>query len=334
MRSFAGLLGAGLLATVLAGCATPQVAPAGGQPGTPHLEPHHAVMADGYRLPYSVWRPAGPPRAVVLALHGLNDYRHAYATVGPYLAGRGIVVYAYDQRGFGATEGRGLWHGTDKLVDDMRTLSRLLRRRHPGLPLYLLGESMGAAVLLAAQGDGQATVPADGMILTAPAVWARETMPFYQRYLLWLVAHTFPHRTFTGKGLKVTASDNIDMLRAQGRDPLVIKATRADVLWGLTNLMDRALAAAPKLHLPTLILYGERDEIIPKKPACRLLTDLTSSGNGYWQAVLYPRGYHMLTRDLQAERVLNDIVRWVLAPVKTTPRPAAGRAAAIERFCG
>ena len=66
-------------------------------------------MADGYLLPLSVWRPPDDVavRAVVLALHGLNDYRQAFAAVGPYLAAHGIVTYAYDQRGFGETQAAG-----------------------------------------------------------------------------------------------------------------------------------------------------------------------------------------------------------------------------------
>src|SRR3569832_1727479 len=73
-------------ALLLVGCATPYVRPSGPETVTPTLYADRAVMAEGYVLPLSVWRPpAGVPvRAVVLALHGLNDYRHAYAEVGPY----------------------------------------------------------------------------------------------------------------------------------------------------------------------------------------------------------------------------------------------------------
>ena len=120
-------------------------------------------MPDGYRLPVSVWRPHDdiPVRAVVLALHGLNDYRNAFAAVGPALAAHGIVTYAYDQRGFGETQAAGIWHGGWRLAQDMRAMAKLLRSAYPGQPLYALGESLGGAVLL---GTLQQTPPAiDGM---------------------------------------------------------------------------------------------------------------------------------------------------------------------------
>lgn len=96
----------------LAGCATPLVQQRGERLTTPRLEADRVVATDGAALPLSVWRPQGTPRAVVLALHGFNDYRLAFAEVGPFLAARDIATYAYDQRGFGATEQRGIWPGT------------------------------------------------------------------------------------------------------------------------------------------------------------------------------------------------------------------------------
>jgi predicted alpha/beta-fold hydrolase len=116
----------------------------------PSLEAERAVMEDGYELPVVRWAPEGEIKAVALALHGFNDYRRAFATVGPELAEQGILTIAYDQRGFGNTEGRGHWAGTERMVRDARTMSALIRARHPDLPLYLVGESMGGAVTMTA----------------------------------------------------------------------------------------------------------------------------------------------------------------------------------------
>ena len=96
---------------------------------------------------------------------------------------------------------------------------------------------MGGAVIMAALTSNNPPM-AEGAILVAPAVWGRVTMPFYQRWLLGLAARTLPWLKLSGKGLGIQASDNIEMLRTLGRDPLVIKETRIDTLWGLVNLMD------------------------------------------------------------------------------------------------
>ena len=170
-----------LAALLLNACSAPRFqedSPRTVQP--PRLGVDHARMADGYRLPLARWLPSGAPRAVVLALHGFNDYHRAFAGLGPALAARGMAVYAYDQRGFGATASRGRWPGSGRLVEDARSMAKLLKQRHEGLPLYLLGESMGGAVAMTLLG-GDDPPPVAGAVLIAPAVWARETMPLYQR---------------------------------------------------------------------------------------------------------------------------------------------------------
>jgi len=302
---------AALVVPVLLSCA-PTTRLAGPDVAAPILTGDSFLTRDGTRLPLKSWIPkAGRPEAVIIALHGFNDYSNFFAGPGAYLAGRGIASYAYDQRGFGAAPGRGFWPGTTALIHDLLTLNGLVHRRHPGLPVYLLGESMGGAVVMVAAASDRAARNVDGVILSAPAVWGRVTMPWYQTAALWLSAHTVPGLTLTGQGLNIVPSDNIDMLRALGRDPLVIKETRIDTLYGLTGLMDAALAASSKLSLPSLILYGEHDEIIPREPTDRMLASLPSGGKYRHRVVLYKNGYHMLLRDLEAKKVWSDIADWV-----------------------
>ncbi len=295
---------------LLCACAKPYVQPDGRTGTTPALHETYAVMDDGYRLPLTRWVPEGDCRVQVLALHGLNDYRNAFATTGDFLAAQGVTVLAYDQRGFGESDGFGLWHGSERMVRDLRLMVTLLNTENPGCPLYVLGESMGGAVTLAALDSIESDI--EGVILVAPAVWSRDSMPFYQRLALWLAVHTVPGKQFTGQGLDIKPSDNIEMLRALGRDPQVIKATRVDVLYGVSNLMDQAATVSPGQVNDALLLYGMHDEIIPKTPTCRLLTNLTDTPAKHWKIILYENGYHMLTRDLQAESVLRDIADWLL----------------------
>jgi alpha-beta hydrolase superfamily lysophospholipase len=75
--------------------------------------------------------------------------------------------------------------------------------------------------------------------------------------------------------------------------------------------MDAALLSSPRLTMPALVLYGERDEIIPAQPLCEMLADLPVRHPQSWRLVLYPEGYHMLSRDLQASVVLDDMVAWL-----------------------
>ena len=108
---------------------------------------------------------------------------------------------------------------------------------------------MGAAVVMAAMASG-AALDADGVILTAPAVWGGDQLNPLYRATLWLVARVAPGLKLTGRSLGVMASDNLEALRALSADPLFIKETRVDAIAGLVELMDTAYAAAGALPGP------------------------------------------------------------------------------------
>ena len=317
----------------LAGACAPRVYPPGEPVAVPLFAEDRFHMADRAELPLRVWRPAEEPRAAILALHGFNDYSKAFESPANILTEAGYLVYAYDQRGFGDAPNRGGWPGVAGLVGDLRTASALVRARHPELPLVLLGESMGGAVIMAAMaqdadagpaGAGPANgaaLNADAAILSAPAVWARETMPAWQRVGLEIVGHAIPLMQFTGRGLNKTPSDNIDMLRKLSRDEKVIKWTRVDAIYGLVNLMDAAYAAAPALRGNVLILMGRREDIIPPEAMAAFERRLPPAECGL-RLAQYDSGFHMLLRDLKAERALGDIAAWIADPKAPLPSGA------------
>lgn len=313
---------------LLAAACAPRFVPAGPTIEPPRLESGHWVTADGLQLPLRSWLPEGPPRAVILALHGFNDYSAAFEEPGAWWAERAIATYAYDQRGFGGAPHRGLWAGSETMSADLVTFAALIRARHPGRPLYILGESMGGAVTMVAFAENP-EFRVDGVVLAAPAVWARATMPGYQRIALEIVAHLMPWGHLTGEAANIQASDNIEMLRALGRDPLVIKRTRVDAVYGLTDLMDRALTSADRISVPLLLLYGERDEVIPKEPTLLAWDGLPAKANGRQRLALYQDGWHMLLRDLKAETVLEDVAAWIADPTAPLPSGADLRARAV-----
>ncbi|MGB9080171.1 MAG: lysophospholipase [Desulfuromonadaceae bacterium] len=306
IRTFVISAATALVLLVGAAC-SPVVNYPGKQVAEPGIRNDSFAAGDGALLPLRSWLPKDlPVKAVIVGLHGFNDYSNSFTSPGNYLSRHGIACYAYDQRGFGGAPGRGLWSGIAAYTDDLSCFVREIRARHPGVPLYVLGESMGGAVTIAAM-TGSNPPDVDGVILVAPAVWGRETMPWYQRWLLAVTSHTLPWLEVTAKWVRVTPSDNTEMLRALRRDPLVIRSTRIDSLYGLTNLMDEALSQAGKLRIPALVQYGEHDQVIPKEPTFRMLDKVPPST----RKAFYENGYHMLLRDLQGEKPLADITAWI-----------------------
>lgn len=327
--ALAGRVGALLVAfALLAGCAG-TYQPMGPPTRPPSLATSAVTTPDGVRLPVRSWLPEeAPPRAVILALHGFNDYANAFAAPGAWLAARGVAVYAYDQRGFGASVRPGIWPGTETLVADLHVMAELVHRRHPDTPLYLLGESMGGAVLITAltrpPPAGLAPLDPDGAILVAPATWGGGTLNPLYRLVLWLAAHTVPGLELRPpQGLDIQPSDNVEMLRALSRDPLVIKATRVDALRGLVGLMDEAAAGVRDLDVPALVMYGRHEQVLPRPAVERTLTELRARPPDRRPVIaIYPDGYHMLLRDRQAQVVYRDILAWIENPGAPLPSGA------------
>jgi alpha-beta hydrolase superfamily lysophospholipase len=309
---------------VLSGC-MPAAYPPGAKIRDARLGDGYFLTEDGAKLPLRRWLPKIEPQATLIALHGFNDYSRFFQKPGEYFSSQGIACFAYDQRGFGAAPQRGMWAGGTAYTHDLHVLVNLVRQRYPERPVYLLGESMGGAVVITAMNETDMP-PVDGIILAAPAVWARETMPWYQTGLLWTLAHTMPWLTLTGEGVEVHPSDNIEMLRALGRDPLVIKETRVDAIYGLADLMDAAFDGATSLRGNTLMLYGEKDDIIPKEPTYAFLKQFLAAGVEDKTVAFYPQGYHMLLRDLQAPKLWQDIAAWIGARAPKLPSGADDRA--------
>ena len=294
-----------LVGLVLTGCG-PRIQDYGVSSVAPHFVADALIAPDGARLPMRAWPAAGRPKAVIIALHGFNDYSQAFNGPAPWWANQGLTVYAYDQRGFGSAPEPGIWAGVGGLIKDVRAAIVAVRQRHRGVPIYLVGSSMGASVAMAATERGELADIA-GLVLVAPAVWGRVTMNGFYRFMLWFGVQVMPANKATGRALRVRPSDNIEMLRALGRDPLIIKQTRIDAIYGLVNLMDAALAAAPAIEVPMLVLYGGRDELIPRGPVELMMSRLT----GPYRVIVYRDGWHMLLRDLQAKTVWRDIASWI-----------------------
>lgn len=298
---------------LIAGCKPEFTPPHNSALAEPQLNDDSFVSFDGTRLPLRSWEPPGGIAAtdtVFIALHGFNDYSRFIKKGAEFFSSQNITVFAYDQRGFGKAPLQGRWSSKETMGKDLKTFIGLIKKKYPDTPLYLLGHSMGAAVVINAM-SGEVHPEIAGAILVAPAVWARSTMPFYQPAALWLAAHTVPGFTVTGKGLRRRACNNDEILREQSRDPLVIKDTRFDTIYGLQNLMDAAYDSAESFTLPVLMLYGRHDEIIPSEPVLSVYDRLPSSPAGNKQLNLYDNGYHMLLRDLEAEETMKDILAWL-----------------------
>ncbi len=252
----------------------------------------------------------GPDNAkcVIIALHGLNDYAVSFDAAAEAWAKRGICTYAFNQQGFGIHQSPH-WPGDMALVHDVRSIMERVSARHSGVPICLLGESIGAAVavLVTTIDDG---IPQAGLILSAPAIRPKSAIPLYQRAAGWFIARFMPNLTISRNIMASDATDNIAQLRKMNDDANISDHIRLATFVGVGRLMAAAYLRLFRVTVPTLVLCGQRDKIIPPVDINRVFNALNKSQSDV-ELINYPAGYHLLFRDLQAQKVIDDIGIWI-----------------------
>jgi acylglycerol lipase len=279
----------------------------------PRIEDDVLISFDGARLRLQRWLPPGEPWAVIIGLHGMNDYSEAFHLAGPAWAGQGIATYAFDQRGFGQSPQRGIWAGA-LMLEDLRICAALLRARYPRAIIAVAGESMGGAVAIAAMASDRPP-DVDRVVLVSPAVWGWSSQPLPNKTSLWLLAHTLRGKVVEPPNWlvrKITPTDNRDELIRMSRDPQMIWGARPDAIYGLVGLMETAYRNVGRSKVPTVFLYGAHDQIIPKKAAFPAAATLKAGDISAY----YPDGYHLLLVDHAAPRVWGDIAGFLKNPAQ------------------
>jgi acylglycerol lipase len=305
VRFLSRALLAGLTVAVVAGSVFRSRPPARRKTQSARLGDGRLITSDGVTLPLATWLPDDAPAAVILGLHGYGDYRESFRLAGPWLAARGAAVYAYDQRGFGATSSRGEWPGVDALVADLSDAVAVLRATHPELPLVVLGESMGGSVaLIGALGEVEGI---DALILAAPGVRAAET-PLRQLHdlALRLAVLAMP---WLAVELRRGARPWLSPAEAErlADDPLILRELSVGTYDGLVDLANRASVPAPATPPPTLALYGELDATIPRQAVDELVERLGDRAS----LQIYPESHHLLLHEVGTEAILEDCLVWL-----------------------
>ena len=262
---------------------------------------------DGVFLHYTKW-PAENQRAIIVAIHGMNDYSNTYSFAADRWADKGITTYALDMRGFGESAAFGRWVGVETLLTDFNDFFSAVQSRHSETPIYVVGHSMGAGLVSIA--DARASLSVDGIVLAAPGFWGAEAMPLAYRISANVGAFFAPGKTLTGERAGRMPSNNIDVLRMMFRDPAVVKDTRLDAVLGVVRLMGEAYGAVEQSCTRALMLIGEKDEIIPEE----VMRGRAAARCGDTTLQTYPDGWHLLFRDHQRDTVIDDVANWVLQP--------------------
>jgi len=268
---------------------------------------------DGVRLHVRAWMPSGSARGVVCVVHGMGEHGGRYASVATELVRAGLAVYAVDQRGHGLTPGRrGHAPSAERLALDVARFVGMAGARHPGLPLFLYGHSMGGNVALSCA--IRCRPPIAGLILTSP--WLRLAFdPSAARLRIGRVAAVvWPKLTMsTGLGNSLYRSNPLQS-ELDSQDPLLHNRISAAMFFAMRNEGERSLREARRqLRVPVLLMHGTEDAVTSFAASRELAETL----RGQCEFVAWEGGWHELHHDVDREEVLERIVGWIVDRIRS-----------------
>jgi len=272
-----------------------------------------ALSDAGERHRYA-WLPADPARAMIL-VHGYAEHAGRYDEMAMYFAAAGFAVHAYDQAGHGRTPGpRGHVDRFERLIDELAGFVERVGRDHPGLPITLVGHSMGGLVTAATAAFRQPAV--DRIVLSGALLdlegnaSADRSIRLFMARLLSLVAPRLGLSTgLDPQGL----SRDPEVVRRYGEDPLVKDRMTARFAAGLFDMVARVRDAADRVERPILILHGEADPICPAEGSRRFHAGLSPEVARQSRLSVYPGLRHEIFNEPERMRIFGEVLDWVAA---------------------
>jgi acylglycerol lipase len=263
--------------------------------------------AGNRRIVWRAWGPAVSPAAVVTIAHGYGEHIGRYAQVAGELTTGGYQVYGLDHHGHGGSEGKpGQVSLADAIADLDQLITTVARARHPDIPQFLLGHSMGGAIALRYAALHQDRL--DGLLVSAPLA-AVSDGPLMQRVAK-LLGVTVPSLPVTRVSPKLVS-----------RDPQVVDAYQGDprnyhgmisarVAREFVRHTESLPAEVRRITLPTLLIWGTADRLCPVEGAEMVAREIGSRDLTVKQ---YEGLYHEIMNEPERETVIDDVLAWLKA---------------------
>jgi alpha-beta hydrolase superfamily lysophospholipase len=267
----------------------------------------HFIAPDGLRLATRSWLPRCDRLATVVLVHGFAEHVGRHDRLATALARCGYAVLGYDQRGHGYSPGeRANVPRLEVLFDDLAAFAREARASDPGVPLVVLGHSLGGLVALRSVQEG--LVAPDLMVLSSPLLRMSATPPRSIVRLLTALARPFPRLPTLSVDHRLISSDPQEA-EAYRLDPAIYHGpAKARIATEMARHGELALAHASRVAAPTLLLHGKGDRLVDPGPTGHLARELPNAS-----LRLYDGGAHELFHDTQAPRVTADVLAWLQA---------------------
>jgi alpha-beta hydrolase superfamily lysophospholipase len=263
------------------------------------------IWSADIKVPYRSWIPKEKPRQVLLCVHGLGFSSKSFSAFGRVMAKRGLAVYAMDVRGFGEWMNR----KGEKTVDfeacmnDVEAALRTLRKAYPGVPIYLVGESMGGAIALRATSRYSPLV--DGLISSVPS------SDRYAKLSSELIvgAHYLTNKDkpmdITPEVVDKVTTDETLKAKWEAEPTNRMKLSPRELKDFSTFMKGNTDAAVLVEKQPVLMLAGFKDKLVKPEGTIELFNDLSTQDK---LLMVVGDGEHLLLEENQLTKQISQLI--------------------------
>lgn len=261
----------------------------------------------GQSLYYQFWLPESRAKAAVFVVHGLHEHCGRYQHLAGYLVDKGYAVYGLDLPGHGKSDGmRSYVDSYHDFIISMGNYLEMIQSWQPGLPIYLLGHSMGGLLSAVYLTDHSHQIR--GAILSGSLVRVPDYVSAFLIQIGEILSAILPKYRIIGFDTEGISRDPA-VVQAYHDDPLVFTGKTTN---RISNEINRAInfleEKGPSIKQPLLLLHGGADLICD--PAwSRYLHDLVSSTDK--QLIVYDGLYHEIYQEPEAESIFSDVLSWL-----------------------
>ena len=289
----------------------------------PQIDAARWRAGDGRVFPYERWpatTSAAPrhPKAILICHHGLSGAASDFWPLGELARSRGDwIVYSLQVRAQGndpARSHRGDIAKATEWVRDMVEFSHLVRREHPGVPVYWVGESLGALVTIHASAAAPPAEAPDGVVLLSPPVELRQKLPALKSAAIRLLLAVVPWYRIDVERLGGDAVRNMQITAGTTHHQQMsqtshhVKNFSLRLFGEIEHLIRHSQTDGIHLSRPLLVLYTAHDALVTRESVERWFGKVGSADK---TAAFFPESYHLILHDKEREHALKTIEHWL-----------------------
>lgn len=265
---------------------------------------------DNHRIYYQTWK-AKKPKGVLIFVHGLNEHSGRYQNPINHFVKAGYTLYLLDQRGHGKSDGpRSFIADFNSFLEDLDQFTKLVAKKEAGLPLFMVGHSMGGQIVL--NYVGKYNPPLKGFLTSSANIQMAIRVSAIKKKLGLLAAKIIPSFSLLNEVDPKWISRDPEVVRAYKKDPLVSKKLTLSLASAILRNQEKLMGLASKIKLPAFLMHSGDDHICAAEGSQKFFEQLASKDK---QIKIYEGFYHELFNEFGKETVFEDMEKWLNARV-------------------